>query len=513
MISVNNESILILGAGIMQIPAINAAKKLGYRVIVADVNPEAPGIDAADVYAEIDLKDYRAIADEAVRLRKDENLAAVFTAGTDFSSTAAYAAVKAGLPGIDYPTALAASNKILMRRAFFEAGVPSPSFYPVKNEQEAFEACGKLEFPVVIKPVDSMGARGVVRIDSIEDKSAVREAVRRAIAASGTAEAIVEEYMDGPEFSLDALVYDGEITICGFADRHIFFPPYFIEMGHTMPTAVSEEMQKDVIDVFCRGIRALGIDNGAAKGDIKFSQSRGAMVGEIAARLSGGFMSGWTYPYYSGINLTEAAIRIASGRSPGNLKPSGLRVSAERALISIPGRVDDITGIEDARSLECVQDIFFHTEIGKRVVFPINNVQKCANVISASDDYDKAVGSAEEAVRRILIRLKSSDQRTRDFLQRKGWEWVPDAFSLKLPGNIAAFNMLAEGGGLLLPSIADESSTDWHGMRLEDAFLKIKQLTLCSENELTRGFWDSLLRGGVQGGLWYIDTIRAEESL
>jgi biotin carboxylase len=510
---VKKESIFILGAGIMQMPAIKAGKNLGYRVFVADVNPDAPGIVQADAFSEIDLKDYRAIADEAVRLRKEENLAAVFTAGTDFSSTVAYSAVKAGLPGIDYSVSLAASNKILMRRAFYEAGVPSPSFYPVKNEVEAFEACEKLEFPVVIKPVDSMGARGVVRIDSIDDVSAVREAVCNAVDASGTSEALVEEYIDGPEFSLDALVYNGKITICGFADRHIFFPPYFIEMGHTMPTKVPADMQRDVIDVFCRGIRALGIDNGAAKGDIKYSSGKGAMIGEIAARLSGGFMSGWTFPYHSGINLTEAAVKIAAGREPGNLSPKYSKVSAERAVLSIPGRVKHINGIDDARGTGCVEDVFLHTSKGCRVVFPVNNVQKCANVIAVDDDYQTAVRCAEEAVRKILIRLNPSDSKTRDFLERRGWEWVPDAFSLQSPENIEVFNSLKDGGALMFPCIEKESASDWHGMQFSEAFDKVKAMTACSEDELSRGFWEAFLRGGFQGGMWYIDTIRAEEIL
>ncbi len=362
----NRESILILGGGIMQIPAIKAARKEGYRVFVADVNPEAPGIPLADGFSRIDLKDHRAIAEEAVRLRKNEKLAAVFTAGTDFSATVAYAATAAGLPGIDYTTAMTASNKILMRRAFSEAGVPSPAFYPVRSAEEAFEACQNLDFPVVIKPVDSMGARGVVKIERIEDREAVTAAVANALAASRSSEALVEEFIDGPEFSLDALVYDGEITICGFADRHIYFPPYFIEMGHTMPSAYDSDVQAGVIEVFKRGVAALGIEQGAAKGDMKYSPSKGPMIGEIAARLSGGFMSGWTFPYHSGINVTLSAIRIAAGKNPGRLKPEKNLVSAERAALSIPGRIKSVEKIKDAESVEYIKDVFImvHPETG-----------------------------------------------------------------------------------------------------------------------------------------------------
>jgi len=504
---VKSESILILGAGLMQIPAIKTAHNMGYRVYTADVNPDAPGIEYADGFCNIDLKDHRGIADEAVRLRKDENLAAVFTAGTDFSSTVAYAATAAGLPGIDYTTAMTASNKILMRRAFREAGVPSPEFYPVRNVEEALEACMNLDFPVVIKPVDSMGARGVVRINRIEDESGIIAAVETAVASSRSSEAIVEEFIDGPEFSLDALVYDGEITICGIADRHIYFPPYFIEMGHTIPSSAPEEVQAAVIDVFIRGIKAIGITSGAAKGDIKYSYRKGAMVGEIAARLSGGFMSGWTFPYQSGINLTEAALNIAAGRGPGNLKPHRRFVSAERAALSIPGRVIAVTGIEDARGVEFVKDVFIHIKAGDSVVFPVNNVQKCANCISAASDSDIAAAAAEEAVRKLVIRLEPGNPQTEEFLAGGSFRWAPDAYVLTKGSNMAYIAELAEtGAGGMLPEIEHEAAVDWHGMGLKQAVSRITELSQAGPEDMTAGFWKALLRGGLQGGLWYIDT-------
>ncbi|HAK46071.1 MAG TPA: hypothetical protein DCO79_09175 [Spirochaeta sp.] len=501
-----DDSILILGAGIMQIPAIKAAKQLGYRVFVADVNTEAPAISLADEFRHIDLIDKHAIAEEAVRLRKEHNLSAVFTAGTDFSATVAYAATAAGLPGIDYTVAMTASNKILMRRAFSEAGVPSPSFYPVKTRREALEACMNLNFPVVIKPVDSMGARGVVKISSIDDEQHIIEAVETAVAASGSCEAIVEEFIDGPEFSLDALVHDGEVTICGFADRHIYFPPYFIEMGHTIPTAFDEDVQAEVVEVFIRGIKAIGIDNGAAKGDMKYSSKKGAMVGEIAARLSGGFMSGWTYPYHSGIDLTGEAVKVAAGLAPGSLVPSLNLISAERAAVSIPGRVASIEGVEAAEAVEYVRDVFLHAESGARVVFPVNNVQKCANCISAADDYDIAVAAAEEAVKALLIRLEPGDFETAAFIRRESYDWVPDAYVLTREADIAFIISLGLDAGGMLPDLGHEAAVDWHGLGMSEAILRLKSSIDCSDDDFTADFWKAFLRGGIQGGLWYLET-------
>ena len=130
------------------------------------------------------------------------------------------------------------------------------------------------------------------------------DAIKDSIKKSRSGRAILEEFMDGKEFSIDALVYKNELLITGFADRHIFYPPYFIEMGHTMPTDLLYPDFLDVVTEFAKGVKSLGLTCGAAKGDVKLT-SKGVMIGEIAARLSGGYMSGWTFPYSSDINLTK----------------------------------------------------------------------------------------------------------------------------------------------------------------------------------------------------------------
>jgi biotin carboxylase len=173
-----------------------------------------------------------------------------------------------------------------MRSCFRKAGLPSPEFFTITGTGTIERPA--LPFPLVVKPVDNMGGRGCRRVNSMEEYI---EAAADAIRFSRSGRAIVESYMEGPEFSLDAIVYHGDITICGFADRHIFFPPYFIEMGHTIPTDIASAQQKALLETFYDGIRALGLAEGksisAAKGDIKLTE-KGPMIGEIAARLSGG---------------------------------------------------------------------------------------------------------------------------------------------------------------------------------------------------------------------------------
>lgn len=144
-------------------------------------------------------------------------------------------------------------------------------------------------------------------------------------------------------------------------------------MGHTIPSIKGKEECDELIRVFFLGIKALGLTNGAAKGDIFLRKAdpqkngkRTACVGEIAARLSGGYMSGWTVPYSSGFDVTKAAVKIALGEPVDELPKDGAahfsaeraaRFSAERAWISVPGIIKKIYGLEEARSTKNIKDV------------------------------------------------------------------------------------------------------------------------------------------------------------
>jgi biotin carboxylase len=530
------ERIIILGAGVMQGPAIKIAKELGLFTVVADGSSEAPCVSMADQFEQIDLKDKEGIEALARSLQNSGGLAGIMTAGTDFSATVAWTAEKLGLPGIPYEAALNASDKARMRACFKKAGLPSPEFIAITKDEPQDKP--PLPFPLVLKPVDNMGGRGCRRVDTIEE---YREAAAEAIRFSRSGRAIVEAFMDGPEFSVDAIVYRGEITICGLADRHIFYPPYFIEMGHTMPTAIAPERQEALLETFRAGVRALGLAGdksvGAAKGDIKLTPS-GPMIGEIAARLSGGYMSGWTYPYSSGVELTRAAILGAIGRKPDCLVPQKIWTSAERAFISIPGTVKVISGIDTARKRPFVKDLFLRIAEGGKADFPRNNVSKCGNIISAAPDRAGAIEAAESAARSILIRLDPSNPETGEFLSNAGTDFPPDAYRLgpELKAALAALpdtkihGQKPAGRSLRIvpfPAFLASGLKDYAGRSVPESLQALRKLSglklpefhventektpESSDNNrntlLGRPFWSAMARGGYQGALYYIDKL------
>lgn len=551
----NKKRILILGAGLMQGPAIRAAKELGCEVIAVDGNPNAVCAKEADKFFPIDLKDIPALIDLAKSL-KEKGLHGVFTAATDFSVSVAAIAESCSLPGHSLEAARRASDKVLMRECFEKHGVPSPKFTHIfKNEiDKALQILKQkaIPFPITVKPADNMGARGCRLVYSQDE---LRPALEDAVNFSRSGKAIAEEFIDGEEFSLEALVINGEIFLNALADRHIFFPPYFVEMGHTIPSIKSKEECDELIRVFFLGIKALGLTNGAAKGDIFLRKTdpqkngkRTACVGEIAARLSGGYMSGWTVPYSSGFDVTKAAVKIALGETVDELPNSeasrfseerAALFSAERAWISVPGIIKKIYGLEEARSTKNIKDVLPRLFEKDETVFPKNNVEKCGNVLSSAESYDEAVKASMEAVQKIFLRLERANNKTNLFFEKTNpsiavqGNYPPNFFKFpeddstkeiknKTFDELLKNSILAEEGEILYPSFFKDfldKALDVHVLSIREAIrhafflepkLKEKMLTLQTIGENLNPtlvlWWKYFIRGSRQGLIYYLDT-------
>ena len=540
----DTKKILILGAGLMQKPAILGAKHLGYKAVVVDANKNAVAVPLADEFYPVDLKDRESLLELAKKLNRKGELKGVFTAGTDFSASVSFVAENLGLPAHSFEAALNASDKARMRACFEKEGVPSPKFIEIdENAHAELVSKSDIEFPKVVKPCDNMGGRGC-RL--VRNQDEFQTSVTTAIKNSRTNRAIFEDYMEGAEFSIDSVVYNGTLTITGFADRHIFYPPYFIEMGHSLPSRVDSKIKNELIATFALGIKALGLTCGVAKADIKYTK-KGPMIGEIAARLSGGYMSGWTFPYSSGMNLTEEAMKIAVGQEPDYLlsnrvslpwqphesvknkaqpfelyEISSTLVSAERAWLSIPGVVSNIYGLSEVKQIYGVRDVLPRVKIGDKVDFPRNNVEKCGNVIAVGINSEQAYKSAEEAISSITLRLEPNNPDTEKFLRgesepdEKGFP--PSAFTFS-PNSESSVNV---GEGTKIPAgqktigyipetlipLAD-SLKDWNHCTLRKTLEKFDEI--CPDHAELDGktFWSAILRGGIQGALYIADNIES----
>ena len=385
--------VIIVGGGVFQVPAIREAKALGLDVFVLDMDENAPGFEFADHKGIVSTKDIEKAILCVKEYADSFNIVGVFTAGTDAAFTVANIAAELGLPGVEPENAFKATDKFKMREALKKGGVPHPAFALARNYEEARDRAIELGYPLVIKPVDNMGARGVRRIDS--DKELLAQ-FKKSISFSGSYSdpaVILEHYMSGAEISMDTLVDEnGDVHLLTVADRHIVGEPYFIEIGHSVPSQLSEI---ELLDAF--NVMKKAITRGAAKADIKITQE-GAKIGEITARLSGGFHSQCTDPLATGMNSTRAALKLALGEGLDKelITPKHNYAAIERAILPEAGKIKEIKGIEEAKQVPGIFDVILNGKEGDVIEPLTSNIGKFGHIIA----YGKTREEAEKAYKK-----------------------------------------------------------------------------------------------------------------
>ena len=393
------KKLMILGASILQVPAIEKAKSMGLTVIAADMNPDAVGFKIAGVVKEIiSTIDTPAILEAAKRHQID----GIMTLASDMPmQSVAVVSREMGLAGINEDTALKATNKAFMRDALKEAGVPIPLYFRVKGKEAFIKAVEEIRnggYKCIVKPADNSGSRGV---DLLKDDADINTAYEYTIQYSRGGEIVVEEFMEGPEVSVETLAVNGNINVIQITDKVTTGAPYFVEMGHSQPCLLSESARKRIAEVAIAANKAIGIKNGPSHTEIKVTQS-GPKIVELGARLGGDCITTQLVPLSTGVNMVEASIRIAIGEKP-DLKPKWNKGAAIRYLRTATGTIKEITGIEKAEKVPGVKQVSIVHSIGEQIGEIKSSVDRAGFVIAQSEDAAKAIAVAEKAIRAIDI--------------------------------------------------------------------------------------------------------------
>jgi biotin carboxylase len=380
---------------------------MGLHVVVSDMNPAAPGFKSADDAVVADTYDADATVAAAVEYHQRKRpIDGVMCMAADVPFTVASVAAALSLPGISVESARLASDKLAMKQAFQRAGISIPWFQAIASIDELRTVVADRGFPLVLKPIDGRGARGVLRLTERAD---LAWALSHATSQSPRRLVMVEEYVAGPQISTEGLLVEGDGTTCGFIDRNYehleAFAPYIVENGGEQPSALPLPAQRQISAVALDAGRAMGIVSGNVKGDMVWT-NRGPYVIEIAARLSGGWMSTDQIPLGAGVDLIGCAIRLALGeRVPAeDIRPRWRRGVAIRYFFPPPGRVASIDGAEAFSGVPWVHRLGFFVEPGE-VVQPITDHTKRAGfVITTGATREEAVERAETVVTAIRIR-------------------------------------------------------------------------------------------------------------
>ena len=391
------KKLMIVGASVLQLPAILKAKEMGLHVAVVDYNPEAIGVQYADKYYNASTMDEDAVLAAAEDYQPD----GIMTLATDMPMRGvAKASEKLNLHSINYVTALKATDKSLMIKAFKMFGVPSPWYFDVASFEELKALEGKVTFPCIMKPTDNAGSHGVAKVNSFEE---LLDKYEYSHSNSRHGEVIVEEYLDGPEVSVEVMVVDGNVNILQITDKITTGAPHFVEMGHTQPSQLPEETQRQIRKVADMACKSLGIDKGPAHVEMKVT-SRGPVMIELGARMGGDNITTHLVPLSTGIDMVKATIMVALGEEP-DITPTLHCGSAIRYFEAPFGTIKSIEGVEEAKKINGIKQITFTKEVGEEST-PI----QCSNdrigyVIAQGTTANGASGICDKAMSDINITI------------------------------------------------------------------------------------------------------------
>ncbi|MBR2466117.1 MAG: ATP-grasp domain-containing protein [Clostridia bacterium] len=389
------KKILIIGASILQLPAIKRAKELGYYVGVVDYDPNAVGIPFADEYFNVSTIDIDGVVKCAEGFCPD----GIMTLATDMPMRSIAAACeRLGLHGISFDTAVKSTDKAEMIKAFEAAGVEHPWYFIVRGTDELEKISSEITYPCISKPTDNSGSRGVMLIES-EDE--LRDAVAYSSKNGRSGGVIVEEYMKGPEVSVEIITLDGEPHVLNVTDKLTTGAPHFVEMGHSQPSALGEENVERIRDLAKRAVRAVGIKNGPAHVEIMLTEDGPKMV-ELGARMGGDCITTHLVPLSTGIDMIEATIRIACGERP-DIVPKYDRGSAIRYFSAEPGIIKAIDGVEEAYAINGVKEISFVKTVGDELSDIGSSTDRIGFVIAEASNVKEAVAVCEAAMARVKI--------------------------------------------------------------------------------------------------------------
>lgn len=302
--------ILVFGAGYNQTLLIRACKELGYYTLVTDPNENAPGKDLADHFVVLPPKDF----DAHCQVIEENKIQGLVTCQMENPlPLMARLAKKYKLLFPSVEVIHRARNKYLMKQAFLQAGVPCAQGQIIEKAEELNNIdLTKWQFPLIIKPVDSYSSRGVYRVNSLSE---LRERYEQAVQFSSTGQALVEEFLEGPEVSVEAVTYQGVTHIIQITDKVITPYPNTVELAHYQPSQLHQEDQVSIREVVKAAVDALGIDYSGSHAELKLTKDGPKMI-EIGARLGGDYISSYLTTLSTGVDMNRAIAQIAMGEDP-----------------------------------------------------------------------------------------------------------------------------------------------------------------------------------------------------
>ena len=382
--------LLVLGAGAAQLGLLEAAHARGLTVIAADRDPSASGFALATERAIISSEDEPGIE----RLARARNVDGIVSPGADWPvGVAARVAERVGVAHpIDGATGVLATTKTRQRDRLAAAGVPQPRVFSVGD--------GEIPFPCVVKAADRQGQLGLTLV---RDPGELDAAVAGAAAETRGAGVLVEELIDGPELTVNAISVRGRFVPLTVTDRLLADPPAFgVALAHAWP---SEHPTEAVVEAAAAAVAALGIENGPSYTQIRLGPDGQPSVMEVAARLGGGHDAELCRAV-TGVDLNDLAISFALGERIALPRRSGPEAAGAGGgcvlfLVAPAGELRSTQGVAEAAALEGVEWVRTYRRPGWRFVPLRRGADRAGAVLALGASREEALARASRAAETV----------------------------------------------------------------------------------------------------------------
>ncbi|MBQ6315218.1 MAG: ATP-grasp domain-containing protein [Mogibacterium sp.] len=388
------KKLMILGAGIYQVPLIKKAQSMGIYVIVTSIPGNYPGFEIADkVYYE-NTTDYEAI----LKIAREEKIDGIVTSGTDVAIiTVGKVCDALGLPGLSAEAAAIATDKILMKEAYQANGVRTAKFRIVRYDDDNYaDTLADFSMPMMVKAIDSSGSRGITRIDSLDEFEAARAAAK---AVSRSDSFIVEEFIEGEECGAQAFVQDGKLEFCMPHGDYVFDGDVGVPIGHWAPYDAAPEVMEDMEKTLADAVRAMKLDNCAVNADFILKDGKPYVL-EIGGRAGGTCLVELVSIYY-GFDYYENMIKVAMGEHADfptdQQNPCACHLIYSNVTGTLEAQTDENPANPD------IVEVQFDRKLGTKVSAFKIGPHRIGHIITKGDTLDQAIATLDEARKHISI--------------------------------------------------------------------------------------------------------------
>lgn len=386
---------------------VDAAAALGVDLAIA--SEDRPPLRPDGRFVEVDCDDVESSAVLLADLAAATPIDAIIAADDAGVALAARASELIGLPANAPSAAASTLDKGVMRRRLDEAEVPQPDFVLVGAGVDVTDAVARLGPPVVIKPTNLSASRGVLRVDSVGEASHTASRIRSIAGENVTL--LVESYLDGPECSVEGIVWDGEVEVLAVLDKPIPMPgPAFEETIFVTPSRHRPEVLAEIHRLTAQATAALGLTQGPIHAEFRIVDGRPVVL-EIAARTIGGLCGRSLRFGLLGAPLETMVLRQALGMRKASLR----REPAASGVLMVPipaaGRLLAVAGVDEVRDLPAVTSVELTAPIGSFVAPPPDGDRYLGFVFARAPEPDEVESALREAIRLIRVDVDPTSSR------------------------------------------------------------------------------------------------------